>query len=228
MDGMYKKLNQSERKDLFKEVLDKKIQLHFKFQKSPVYRTKLFPTNKNVFLAAKKPANLPPFFHMETATIIIPMDQERYFFTSQVFIEEKMVHFKADTEVFHLHRRKNRRLVIPAQYPAFFMVKRVNDDLSFLKAVIGDISDGGCKLHLNSEFPSISFGQTLLGTVRLGTRRGIELKGAVRHHRNRRSGPYKQSFGIEFVEMSPYSGTLLANQLLDLQRDLFDLFLDGE
>lgn len=222
----FKKLSISERRDLLDEVFDRNITVSFKFEDSIVYKVKLTRAKKTNILSAKRPSNLPGSLHQKLVTVIIPVDQERYFFTSQVQIDSQHVHMSAESEIFHLHRRRTRRTVVPSVYPAYFMIKKVHGSLSFLKAVILDISDDGMKVALNSEVPVLRAGLEVVGTLRLGTRRGIEIKTRIRHHKSFPKAAMKQVFGLQIEDMSDYSRSMFANQLLDFQRDLFTIFMN--
>lgn len=221
----FKKLTASEKKDLIQEVIEKNITTSFKFENSEVFKVKLVQGKKWNILSAKKPVNISSSYHQKMATIIVPVDQERYFFVSSVQIDSQFVHFGSEIEIYHLHRRSLRRTVVPNIYPAYFMIKKVHGNLSFLKGIILDISDHGMKIALNSEVPQLKAGFEILGTLRLGTRRGIEVKARIRHHKNFPNAAMKQVFGLEIEDMSEYSRSMYRNQLLDFQRDLFTLFM---
>ena len=221
----FKKLTASEKKDLLKEVLEKNITISFKFTDSPVYKVKFINGKKWSILSAKKPANFSGSYHQEMATIIVPVDQERYFFVSRVQVNSQLIHFSSDIEIYHLHRRSMRRTAVPSIYPAYFMIKKVHGSLSFLKAIVIDVSDQGMKIALNSEVPPLKPGFEILGTLRLGTRRGIEIKARIKHHKNFSNSAMKQVFGLEIEDMSEHSRSIYRNQLLDLQRDLFTIFM---
>ncbi len=224
----FKKLTASEKKDLLKEVSDRNITVSFKFSESTVFKVKFISGKKWNVLSAKKPPNFSGSYHQEMATIIVPVDQERYFFVSRVQIESQFIHFTSEIEIYHLHRRSLRRTTVPSIYPAYFMIKKVHGSLSFLKGIIIDLSDQGMKIALNSEVPPLKSGFEILGTLRLGTRRGIEIKARIKHHKGFPSSAMKQIFGLEIEDMSEHSRSMYRNQLLDLQRDLFTIFMNKD
>ncbi len=224
----FKKLTVSEKKDLLKEVIEKNITISFKFADSAVFKVKLMDSKKWSVLSAKKPPSLSGSYHQEMATVIMPVDQERYFFVSRVQVNSQAIHFGSEIEIYHLHRRSMRRTVVPSIYPAYFMIKKVHGSLSFLKGIVIDLSDQGMKIALNSEVPPLKTGFEILGTLRLGTRRGIEVKARIKHHKNFPNSAMKQIFGLEIEDMSEHSRSIYRNQLLDLQRDLFTIFMNKD
>ncbi|MEK6774620.1 MAG: PilZ domain-containing protein [Bdellovibrionota bacterium] len=222
----FKKLSVTEKKDLIEEIYEKDLTLHFKFENSTVYKVKLIRGRKSSLLTFRRPANLEGVFHRRMATIIIPIGEERYFFSSKTLIDSKSVHFNMENDFFHLRRRKVRRITIPSVYPVFLMIKKVHGTSSFLKAVVLDLSDGGMKVGLNSKQPLIKINQEIVGTLRIGTRRGIEVRTRVRHHKKEEQASLMQVFGLEITEISDYSKAMYSNQLLDFQRDLFTIFMN--
>lgn len=224
----FKKLNSTEKRELLDEVHSRNLTLHFKFEDSSVYKAKLLKGPKGEDLKVKRPTQLPGRFHRKVATVIIAIDQERYFLVSSALVDMASVQFSSDGAIYHLQRRKLRRTAVPGVYPASLMIKKVNGTLSFLKGVLLDISDAGLKVGLNSELPAIKTGWEIVGTLRLGTRRGIEIKGKVRHQSSHPRASLKQVFGLEMIEMSEYAKTQFKNQLLDFQRDIFIIFMGGQ
>lgn len=221
----FKKLNSAEKKSLLKEIYDRNLVLHFKFENSQVYKAKLVRAKKSSALSVRRPSQLSIRFHQKLATVIIAIEQERYFLVSSASLDLQSVNFGTESAIYHLQRRKLRRMPVPGVYPASLMIKKIGGNLSFLKAVIIDISDLGLRVGLNSEVPLIKVGLEVIGTLRLGTRRGIEIKARVRHLTHHSRSSLKQIFGLEIIEMSDYSQSLYKNQLLELQRDIFTIFL---
>ena len=224
----FKKLNSTEKRELLEEIHNRNLTLHFKFEDSSVYKAKLLRSTQGDELRVKRPTQLPGRFHRKIATVIIAIDQERYFLVSSALVDMGSVQFSGEGAVYHLQRRKLRRTAVPGVYPASLMIKKVNGSLAFLKGVLLDISDEGIKIGLNSEIPAIKAGWEIVGTLRLGTRRGIEIKGKVRHQSHHPRASLKQVFGLEMTEMSEYSKSLYKNQLLDFQRDIFIIFMGGQ
>ncbi len=224
----FKKLTSAEKKHLMEEVHERNLTLFFKFENSQVYKAKMLRGKKSDLLTVRRPTNFASNFHRKMATVIIAIEQERYFLVSPALVDAQSVQFNTDGAIFHLHRRKLRRTQVPGVYPASLMIKKIHDSLSFLKGVVMDISDEGLRVGLNSEAPLIKPGWEIMGTLRLGNRRGIEIKCRVRHHSFHPRSAFKQIFGLEIIEMSEYSKTLYKNQLLDFQRDIFVIFMGGQ
>lgn len=222
----FKKLSASEKKDLLEEIRNRSVPLHFKFERSQVFRIKVLPLKKTMFLTAKRPSSLHSLFHMSAATVIIALGHERYFFSAPVIIEENMVHVRCDGDFYYLLRRKSRRFHIPSHYPAHYMVKRIDNTLAFLKATVRDLSEGGLRVSLNSDQPDVQVGSLFAGTLRISDKRGIDVQCIVKHHKKERGGPFKQTFGLEFRNLSEHTKSILSNQIFDLQRDLFLMFVE--
>lgn len=222
--AIFKKLTPSEKKHLIEDIHSKAIPLFFKFEKTFAFKVRVQIGKSGESFFGKKPEELHALFDGEAATVIAAVAGERYFFSSIVNIENEKVKLNLSGDIFRLQRRKYKRFAIPENYPAFLSVKRVDSELFFFKSKIFDISEGGMRIGIVTELPRVESGQIVQGIFRLDERKGVEVRTYVRHVRKSPKDTYKQIIGLEFHNVSAYTKALIANQILDLQRDLFNLF----
>lgn len=222
--SIFKKLTPSEKRNLIEDIQTKGIPIFFKFEKTLVFKVRVRAGKSGGAFFAKKPDELHPLFDGEYATVIAAVAGERYFFSAMITIEKENVRIDLSIDIFRLQRRKYKRFSVPDNYPAFLSVKRVDGQACFFKSRIMDISEGGLRVGIPADLPNIESGQIIMGLFRLDERKGVEVRTYVRHVRKTPKDSYKQIIGLEFHDVSAYTKALVTNQILDLQRDLFNLF----
>lgn len=218
---IFKKISEEAKEKVLQYALLNKTQLVFKYSDTKVIRARIDNLNRKYYITCKRPKDLITLKTKEEAIAILPYGEERYFFKSFLHIEGNYLLFRRDSDMYHLKRRQNKRLKIPASFPASLMIKKQNHNLTFLKAVILDFSDTGCKVALNTESPIFKKGDELIGTLRVGNKNGVEVHGELKHHFRSEKGKFKQTFGLKFVKLSSYQESYVKTLFLDLQRELF-------
>lgn len=221
MTDNFKKLSDEHKERILQYSLLNKTQIVFKYSDTKVIRARIDNLNRKYYITCKRPKDLIALKTKEEAIAVLPYEDERYFFKSFLHIEGNYLLFRRDAVMYQLKRRRNKRLKIPSSYPASFMIKKQNHNLTFLKAVIIDFSDSGCKVSLNTETPVFQKGDEVLGSIRIGDKNGVEVHGEVKHHYKSESGKYKQTFGLKFVKLSNYQESYLKTLFLDIQRLIF-------
>lgn len=217
---MFRKLLPEDREIILQKALREKAIFVFKTPQKAV-KAKINNLKRANYISCTCPAELHALRTREDVIVVMVLEGERYFFKSFAFLDEGMLLFKRKVDFYHLVRRKNKRLKIPASFPASLMIKRLNGNLSFLKGIVFDISDTGCQLGLNTEVPKLKLGDELIGNLKMGDRRAVEITGIVKHHVLPKSGAMKQTFGLNFEFPHGHASTLIRNLFLDLQRELF-------
>jgi hypothetical protein len=84
-----------------------------------------------------------------------------------------------------------------------------------------DFSESGCRVGLNTELPKMQIGDELVGNLRMGDRRTVEVTGTVKHVTRSKTGAILQTVGLEFKFPENHSPAQIKNLFLDLQRELF-------
>jgi c-di-GMP-binding flagellar brake protein YcgR len=109
------------------------------------YRTQFLKTNKNNILISKK--NL---FKITTEKILVSFDSvgDQFFFESTVTGEESILQVETPDQIFKLQRRNDFRVTIPSHIRPIIKIKKYPE----LKTEIRDMSLGGCKITLKTEF----------------------------------------------------------------------------
>jgi hypothetical protein len=218
---IFKKVSEETKEKILQYALINKTQIVFKYSDTRVIKTRIENLSRKYYITCKRPKDLLTLKTKEEAIAVIPYEDERYFFKSFLHIEGNNLLFLRDSEFYHLKRRQNKRLKVPSNYPASFMIKKQNHNLTFLKAVIIDFSDTGCKVSLNTETPIFKKGDEVIGTIRLGNKNGVEVHAEVKHHYRTEKGKFKQTFGVKFVKLSNYQESYIKTLFQELQREIF-------
>jgi len=220
LENVFKKLSDEERESVLLKGLKEKAFFVFKLP-ARIIKTKLLSLNRASYIMCSRPSSIHTLRTRQEVIVIMVLDGERYFFKSVAFIAEGALVFKRKVDFYHLIRRRDKRLKIPQAYPANLMIKRMNNGLAFLRSLMFDFSESGCRVGLNTELPKMEVGDELVGNLRMGDRRAVEVTGTVKHVTRSKSGAILQTLGLEFKFPEDQSPTQVKNLFLDLQRELF-------
>lgn len=218
---IFKKISEETKEKILQHAFLNRTQIVFKYSDSKVIRARIDNLNRKYYITCRRPKDLLTLKTKEEAIAVIPYDEERYFFKSFLHIEGNFLLFRRDAEMYHLKRRKSKRLKIPGTYPASLMIKKQNHNLTFLKAVIIDFSETGCKLALNTDTPIFKKGDEIIGTIRMGNKNGVEVHAELKHHYRTEKGKFKQTFGIKFVKLSNYQESYIKTLMQEIQKEIF-------
>lgn len=225
---MFRKLTTAETTQLLKDVHLKRATVIFKFDDTAPYKAKaaMKGWGKNILCA--RPSNLPDTHKEGVVTCNLPLAGEIYFFQARIKASRKELQVELENEVFQLVRRKEKRLRIPDGVEAFFMTKRIGDRLVFLKGVLQDISDGGCRVALNVSNPIVKFNDVIVGSLRVGSQRSVPVAGKVRHRKTMKSGKFDQVFGLEFTLVEESDKAKVEKVLEAVRREIFKSSVSGK
>lgn len=220
METIFKKLSVDEREVVLQKALKEKAHCVFKMP-SRIIKSRLISLKKPNHLTCTCPANLHTLRTRHEVIVVLVFEGERYFFKSLVYVADGVMMFRRKIDFYHLIRRRDKRLKMPQAYSANLMIKRWNDGLAFLRSIIFDFSESGCRVGLNTEVPKIEVGDELVGNLRMGERRAVEVTGTVKHASRSKTGAIRQTLGVKFQFPQKQSTTAVKNLFLDLQRELF-------
>ena len=221
MEGM-KVLTADQKLRLATEVQIFEASVYFKFLQSPVFKTHaLLSSPGKKIMTCQRPKELAISHSGKTATINFVINSEIYFLVAVIGIDAKKIEFSIDSDVFHLSRRKNRRVRLPKGYEASWMIKRLGGQMAFLRGIMIDISELGCKLALNTDTPLVQVDQEVEGTLKITSRLPIDVHGMVRYHKLHVRKEHKQIFGIQFTHLTDTAQKRIKATVLDLEREFF-------
>ncbi len=195
---MFRKLTTVETTDLLAKLHQMRATIIFKFDDTSPFKAKaaIKGWGKNILCA--RPANLPDSHREGNVTCNLPLEGDIYFFQASLKANRRELRFDLQSGMYQLIRRKERRLRIPEGVEAYFMTKRISDRLVFLKGILIDFSEGGCRVGLNIATPVVKIDDVISGTLRIGTERNLSISGQVKHRRAPQTGKFEQVFGLQF------------------------------
>ncbi len=220
MEG-FKVLKLDEKSRLIAQAQAFESSVYFKFPDSRVFKTQALPSGSKKMISCDRPVSLANHQTNRTVTMNFVVNSEVYFLVTVINIDQKKIHFNINTDIFHLARRKNRRLRIPKDYEVHLMIKRLGGQMAFLRGIVTDLSDGGCRVALNTELPLVEANVQIEGTLKIGSRLPFEIQGIVKYHKLHVRKDHKQVFGIEYVDLGLSLNLKMKAILLDLERELF-------
>ena len=121
-------------------------------------------------------------------------------------------------DLFQLQRRANARFIMPQGYPAVYILMEHEGKKYFVDCAVKDISAGGLKLEVPITHPDFRTGEVLRGSLRLGSRRAMELEVEVRFNLK---GDKFHTVGAQFLNVDHVMENRLLSLMMDLQRELF-------
>jgi hypothetical protein len=219
---IFNKLTESERDRLLRDLADVHGDILCKGDGEDLYRLKVerIGNNKELYCLAASPTAIP-----ESETDLLgnfSLGGERYFFRSPAIIHQEFVTLRADGEVFHLQRRQNYRLKIPANYRALFTIMSHQGKPMKVNADILDLSTGGCKAELKTAGLVLLEGDEIEGMLLIAGREAIGIKGVIRHRKAEATNlGSRQTFGVEFSGVSAPLEAKLFAITMDLHRQFF-------
>ncbi|WP_374074286.1 flagellar brake protein [Bdellovibrio bacteriovorus] len=220
---IFKKVAVSEKKLLFREIADDKMQVSIKGSlHDDVFHLIAVQTEKDEALLCHHTADSKGITTAQKVIVNFAFKSERYFFQTELYFEAGWAVLKIDVDLFQLQRRANARIDIPTKYDAVFMLSNHGGRSYFLECRVRDISAGGFKMELQAAQPELKIGDRVKGTLRLGVRRPIEFVVEVRFAQSKDdAGVIKQTVGMQFLEIDHLMESRLLSLMMDLQREIF-------
>lgn len=219
----FKKLLPEDRENVLQRALKENAVFVFKSPQKPI-KAKICSLKRPNYITCVRPTDIVSLRTREDIIVVLVLEEERYFFKTFAFVDEGELHFKRKVDFYHLVRRKNKRFRFPANYEATFMIKRLNGALSFLRGIMSDFSDIGCRVSLITDLPKIKVDDEVIGNLKIGGNRSVEVTAVVKHHEYLKSGKVKQTFGLKFVFSTTHSKNMVKSLFIDIQRELFAEF----
>lgn len=217
----FKPLGSEEKIKIMQQMQAVEALIYFKFSDTEVIKVKALPTGSRKIISCKRPPEIKPAHTNKSVTLNFVLNHEIYFMSTLINVGPKEIHFNLEPNLLHLVRRKNPRIKIPANYDAVLTLKRLDKQITFLKAQVLDFSNEGIRLGLASADPEIPSGAVLEGTLKIPGKQGLEINGQIRHVKRHPRSDHKQVFGVKFEGMSAYSASRIKGIFLELQRELF-------
>lgn len=220
---IFKKVAVSEKKLLFREIADDKMQVSVKGAlQDDVFHLIAVQTEKDEALLCHHTADSKGITTAQKVIVNFGFKSERYFFQTELYFEAGWAVLKIDVDLFQLQRRANARIDIPAKYEAVFMLTNHGGRSYFLECRVKDVSAGGFKMELPAAQPELKIGDRVKGTLRLGVRRPIEFTVETRFAQSKDDGGVtKQTVGMQFLDIDHLMESRLLSLMMDLQREIF-------
>lgn len=145
---------------------------------------------------------------------------EKYFLSTTYQVRDRQLYVKFPEAIYHLQRREDYRIKIPATFKALFEVHQINDKYIKYSFPIWDLSGGGCRLILKNSKQTLKNEDELHGHLFFPDRNPTQVHAVVRHIR---PGPDKESslYGLQFLGMTEIQKNRVAAVVLDLYREFF-------
>lgn len=220
---IFKKVAVSEKKMLFREIADDKLQLSMKGSiNEDVFHLIAVQTDKDETLLCHHTADSKDVTQPQKVVVNFPFKSERYFFQTELSFSVGWAVLKTDVDLFQLQRRANARIDIPGKYEAIFSILHHGGKVHFVESRVRDVSAGGLKIEFKGAAPDLKIGDQIKGALRLGLRRAMEFDVEVRFAQKREvDGQVIQTAGLQFLNVTNILETRLLSLMMDLQRELF-------
>lgn len=223
MNDVFKKVHLSDKKKIFKKLVDEKAIFLLKTETMEVQQVVAMRSIEDKIMECDfingKDFDIK---NSEMAIININSKEDKYFFYGLMTFNEKKIYVDIQGDLYYLQRRKSARLDLPDTYiRKCKVVDYKGKTLPFDWEVI-DISSGGCRLSLSSLEPIIKSGEILKLKVTLGHRSSFETKGEVRHAKPIKDySDLPQMLGIQFIDHDAGFEARMLNLYMDVQREIF-------
>ncbi|HEY1079214.1 MAG TPA: PilZ domain-containing protein [Bdellovibrio sp.] len=145
---------------------------------------------------------------------------EKYYFQAKAQFNQEYVVIPLPKELYHLQRRQNYRVHIPAGYKGSFEILSLNSVAGKISCDLADLSSQGCKLQCLVSKASFHVDDVISGQLILGSREPIALQGIIRHLQLDASKK-TQTFGVEFTALSPIVENKLFALTMEVHKEVF-------
>ncbi len=223
MNDVFKKVHLSEKKRIFKRLIEDQTILLVKTESmdvEQVYGTNIIDEKilECDFLAGKE----FDLKNSDMAIININSKEDKYFFYGLITFNETKSYIDIQSDLFYLQRRKSARLDLPENYTRKCKIIDFKGRALPFDCEVVDFSSGGCRLSLSSLEPIIRAGIILKLKISLGHRSAFETRGEVRHAKAIKDlSDLPQVLGIQFMETDANFESKMLNLYMDVQREIF-------
>lgn len=216
---IFKKISEKEKEEILMFLYRNHSVLLLKAQDEQIHQIKVFE-----FIPPRKlrcvydPQKAPI---AEEVTLYLIYNRLRYFFTSMIKLDGRVIELDVDGSLYQLQRRKYSRYFIPKNYQAVLNIYNHKKQKVFYTCQITDVSAGGCKVVYGNSFPLFLEGDVIQAFLKIGKRSPIDLQGQVKHMIASEEG--HQIFGVEFIKTDISFQNRLFTLMVDFQRDLAEI-----
>jgi hypothetical protein len=223
MKDVFKKVHLSDKKKLFKRIIEDRLVCLVKTESIDVQQ--VVPNrmmDEKIVECEFVDGQVFDLKTPEMGVISINSGEDRYFFYGLVALNNDRVYIETQGDLFYLQRRKSARLELPENFTATARITDYKGKTLPFDCEVADISSGGCKLYLTSLEPIIKAGTILKMKITLGHRSPFDVSGEVRHVKPVRDfSELPQTMGIQFVSTDPMFEGRMLNLYMDVQREVF-------
>ncbi|MBL7542982.1 MAG: PilZ domain-containing protein [Bdellovibrionaceae bacterium] len=223
MKDVFKKVHLSDKKKIFKRIVDDRLVLLVKLESMDVQQVApLKMIDDKIIECGFVRDHEFSIKKSEMAVISLNIGDDKYFFYGLLTYSDRYLYIDIQADLFYLQRRRSARLDLPDNYSAKCKIIDYKGKVLPFDCGIVDISSGGCRLSLSSLEPMIKAGTTMRLKITLGHQSTFEINGEVRHAK-----PIKdyldlpQVMGIQFVDYDPSFEAKMLNLYMDVQREIF-------
>jgi hypothetical protein len=223
MNDVFKKVHLSEKKKIFKKIVDDRTVLLVKTELMDVQQVVSIKIIDDKIIECdflkEKEFDLK---NSEMGIISINAKEDKYFFYGLVAQNEKKIYIDIQGDFYYLQRRRSARLDLPDNYNSKCKIVDFRGKMLPFDCDVIDISSGGCRLSLPSLEPIIRGGTILKLKITLGHRSPFEVRGEVRHAKPIRDySDLPQVMGIQFTDYDAVFEAKMLNLYMDVQREIF-------
>ena len=146
---------------------------------------------------------------------------EKYFYQTDFNVVGDQIVLKTDEALFHLQRREDYRIKIPASYRALLELVSISGKTAKHSIPILDLSGGGCRIQFDPKLLPMKVQDELKGHLFLPDRDPISIIASVRHIKTDTSGKKPSTCGVQFIgQTEPLKNRIIA-VVMDLYREFF-------
>ncbi len=143
---------------------------------------------------------------------------EKYFFQSDYLATGENISISTESPLYHLQRREDYRIHIPAGFQAYFEMVSLNGKTQKRAIPLIDLSGGGCRIQVDAKVLPLKSHDELRGHLFMPDRTPITVVGSVRHIKAENHGKGPLTCGIQFVGLTePLKNKIIAT-VMDLYR----------
>lgn len=218
-DLIFKRVAVSERKMIFREAAEDKIQISVKgTEHDEIFHLIAVQVSKDENLLCHHTADSKGVTQSQKILINFGFQNERYFMQTELAFESGWAVIPVTGDLYQLQRRANARFVMPEGYNAVYFLTEHERKKYFVDCIVKDISAGGLKLEVPISHPDFRVGEVLKGSLRLGHRRPLELEVEVRFALKNETC---HTVGVQFLNINHVMENRLLSLMMNLQQELF-------
>ena len=217
---IFKRVAVSERKLIFRELADDKVQVTCKSaDRDGVFHLIAVQVEKDETLLCHHTDDSKDINQPQKILLNFSFKNERFFMQTELHFEVGWAVADISGDLFQLQRRANARFIMPAEYGATYILTSHEGKKYFVDCVVKDVSAGGFKMEVPATHPDFRIGEVLKGSLRLGQRRPMDFDTEVRFVQKTAEGAH--TLGVQFLNIDHVMENRLLSLMMDLQRELY-------